>query len=121
MSAQRSPRIRFYLYNPQDAASKGLYSVQLPFDPNLTIPSLTEVELPIPHPEAIGDVEGHARAQVVERLGGSVSKGMTVAVGAGSRGLVERVALLRGAIRGLRDLGAEPFVDSAGGDRPAAV
>jgi iron complex outermembrane recepter protein len=33
MAAQRSPRIRFYLDNPQDSASKGLYSVQLPFDP----------------------------------------------------------------------------------------
>jgi iron complex outermembrane receptor protein len=33
MAAQRSPRIRYYLDNPQDPASKGRYSVQLPFDP----------------------------------------------------------------------------------------
>ena len=40
---------------------------------------------------------------------------MTVAVGAGSRGLTGRVELLQGAVRGLRELGAEPFVVPAMG------
>ncbi|HSB86071.1 MAG TPA: hypothetical protein VLD86_07185 [Ilumatobacteraceae bacterium] len=98
-----------------------LAGVELPFDPNLTIPTLTEVALPIPQPAAIGDVEGRARQQVVDRLGGAVTKGMTVAVGAGSRGLVERVALLRGSISGLRALGAEPFVVPAMGSHGGAT
>ena len=46
---------------------------------------------------------------------------MTVAVGAGSRGLTDRVALLRGAISGLRDLGAEPFVVPAMGSHGGAT
>ncbi|MBI5769351.1 MAG: hypothetical protein HZA93_16275 [Verrucomicrobia bacterium] len=33
MSAQRSPRIRLYLDNPRDPASKGVYSAVFPFDP----------------------------------------------------------------------------------------
>jgi iron complex outermembrane recepter protein len=33
MAAQRSPRIRFYVDNPQDPASKGIYSAQLPRNP----------------------------------------------------------------------------------------
>lgn len=98
-----------------------LAGVDLPFDPNLTIPTLTEVALPIPQPAAIDDVEEHARRQVVERLSDAVTKGMTVAVGAGSRGLVERVALLRGAISGLRELGAEPFVVPAMGSHGGAT
>ncbi len=32
-AVQRSPRIRFYVDNPQDPGSQGRYSVQLPFDP----------------------------------------------------------------------------------------
>lgn len=59
--------------------------------------------LPIPAPLALDDVEGTARAQVVERLRDAVTPGMTVAVGGGSRGLTDRVGLLRGTIQGLRD------------------
>jgi iron complex outermembrane receptor protein len=33
MATQRSPRIRFYVDNPQDPNSKGIYWAQLPFDP----------------------------------------------------------------------------------------
>ena len=53
--------------------------------------------------------------QVVTRLVGSVSDGMSVAVGAGRRGLTDRIDLLRGTIDGLRSLGAEPFVVPAMG------
>jgi hypothetical protein len=98
-----------------------LAGVELPFDANLTIPALTEVALPIPQPDPIADVEGHARQQVVERLAGAVTDGMTIAVGAGSRGLVQRVALLRGAIAGLRELGAQPFVVPAMGSHGGAT
>ena len=46
---------------------------------------------------------------------------MTVAVGAGSRGLTGRVELLRGTITALRELGAEPFVVPAMGSHGGAT
>jgi hypothetical protein len=106
------------IVNPWEQLLEG---IELPFHPDLTVPELTEVALPIPHPEAVADVEATAHQQVVQRLAASVSKGMTVAVGAGSRGLVERVGLLRGAISGLRELGAEPFVVPAMGSHGGAT
>ena len=111
-------RISVPTVNPWEQLLEG---IDLPFHRDLVVPALTEVMLPIPHPEPVADVEGRAHAQVVERLAGSVSQGMTVAVGAGSRGLVERVPLLRGAISGLRALGAEPFVVPAMGSHGGAT
>jgi hypothetical protein len=104
--------------NPWEQLLEG---VELPFHRDLTVPTLTEVMLPIPSPDAVADVEGLAHQQVVQQLAGSVTDGMTVAVGAGSRGLVERVALLRGAISGLRALGAQPFVVPAMGSHGGAT
>jgi hypothetical protein len=104
--------------NPWEQLLEG---IQLPFHPDLSMPALTEVALPIPTPDPVDDVEGAAHRQVVDRLAGSVTQGMTVAVGAGSRGLVERVGLLRGAISGLRELGAEPFVVPAMGSHGGAT
>ncbi|MGZ4770372.1 MAG: DUF2088 domain-containing protein, partial [Ilumatobacteraceae bacterium] len=104
--------------NPWEQLLEG---VELPFHRDLSVPALTEVMLPIPHPEAVADVEAAAHQQVVRQLAGSVTSGMTVAVGAGSRGLVERVALLRGAITGLRALGAQPFVVPAMGSHGGAT
>jgi len=89
--------------------------VDLPFHPDLVVPTLREVRLAIPDPEPVADVVGAARAAVVDTLRTSVTPGMTVAVGGGSRGLTQRVDLLRGTILGLRDLGAEPFVVPAMG------
>jgi hypothetical protein len=106
------------IVNPWEQLLEG---IELPFHPDLAVPELTEVALPIPHPEAVADVEATAHQQVVQRLAASVDKGMTVAVGAGSRGLVERVGLLRGAISGLRELGAEPFVVPAMGSHGGAT
>jgi hypothetical protein len=94
--------------------------ITLPFDPALRVPELHEVELPVPTLPAIDHVEETARKAVVEQLSGSVTAGMTVAVGGGSRGLTSRVELLRGAIAGLRDLGAEPFVVPAMGSHGGA-
>jgi len=95
--------------------------VELPFHPDLKVPALTEVRLPVPQPEPVGDVEAAARRDVVDRLAGSVTPGMTVAVGGGSRGLTDRVALLKGVIAGLRHLGAEPFVVPAMGSHGGAT
>ncbi len=95
--------------------------ITLPIDPSITVPPLTRVELPVPAPPSIPDVEGAAREEVVERFADAVAGGMTVAVGAGSRGLTARVELLRGAIAGLRDLGAAPFVVPAMGSHGGAT
>ena len=104
--------------NPWEQLLEG---IELPFHPDLTVPDLTEVTLPIPHPAAVRDVEGAAHEQVLAHFASTVHDGMTVAVGAGSRGLVERVPLLRGAITGLRALGAEPFVVPAMGSHGGAT
>jgi hypothetical protein len=95
--------------------------VTLPIDPSITVPALTRVELPPIERAPVPDVETAAREEVVERFAGAVTEGMTVAVGAGSRGLTARVELTRGAIAGLRDLGAAPFVVPAMGSHGGAT
>ena len=95
--------------------------VDLPFHPDLVVPALHEVRLDIPDPDPVDDVEGAARAAVVMRLAANVTKGMSVAVGGGSRGLSGRVELLRGTIAGLRELGATPFVVPAMGSHGGAT
>ncbi|MGA1162141.1 MAG: lactate racemase domain-containing protein [Ilumatobacteraceae bacterium] len=95
--------------------------VDLPFHPDLVVPTLHEVRLDIPDPDPVDDVEGAARAAVVMRLAANVTKGMSVAVGGGSRGLSGRVELLRGTIAGLRELGATPFVVPAMGSHGGAT
>lgn len=94
--------------------------VQLPFDPSVHVPELFPIDLQPPALPPVDDLEGTARVAVIERLAGSVRPGLTVAVGAGSRGLTGRVELLRGAIAGLRELGAEPFVVPAMGSHGGA-
>jgi hypothetical protein len=95
--------------------------IELPFREDLTIPELTEVRLKLPAADPVRDVEGTVRQSVVERFTGTVTPGMTVAVGGGSRGLTQRVELLRGTIDGLRLLGAEPFVVPAMGSHGGAT
>ena len=104
--------------NPWEQLSKG---IELPFNPGIVVPQLHEVSLAIPSPPTISDVAGAARAAVTQRLANDVTAGMTVAVGAGSRGLSDRVDVLRGTILGLRDLGAEPFVVPAMGSHGGAT
>jgi hypothetical protein len=104
--------------NPWEQLSKG---IELPFNPGIVVPKLHEVSLAIPSPPTITDVAGAARAAVTQRLANDVTAGMTVAVGAGSRGLSDRVDVLRGTILGLRDLGAEPFVVPAMGSHGGAT
>ncbi len=95
--------------------------VELPFHPDLVVPELHEVRLPIPQPPAIDDVASVAHARVVSALAHAVTPGMSVAVGGGSRGLADRVGLMRGTISGLRELGAEPFVVPAMGSHGGAT
>ncbi len=94
--------------------------IELPIDPRIVVPDLHEVRLEVADPEPIADLEAHVRMQVTERLAPHVRAGMTVAVGAGSRGLTGRLELLRGTVDGLRSLGAEPFVVPAMGSHGGA-
>jgi hypothetical protein len=103
---------------PWDQLDAGIH---LPFDPQLVVPELHEITLPVPSPVALGDVEAAARQLVIDKFGSAVRPGMTVAVGGGSRGLTDRVGLMRGAISGLRSLGAAPFVVPAMGSHGGAT
>jgi hypothetical protein len=104
--------------SPWDQLSRG---IDLPFHPSITVPELTEVRWALPTPPPVGDVAATARQAVVERFAGSVAAGTTVAVGAGSRGLADRVAVLRGVVDGLRAIGAEPFLVPAMGSHGGAT
>ena len=94
--------------------------IDLPFDVSIDVPELHEVELTMPPAAPVEDVERTTRDTVVAALADQVTPGLTVAVGAGSRGLTARVEMLRGTIAGLRDLGAEPFVVPAMGSHGGA-
>ena len=95
--------------------------VELPFDPELVVPELHPYPLDVPSPPAIEDVEAAAHTAALTTFRDAVAPGMTVAVGAGSRGLTGRVELLRGTISALRELGAEPFVVPAMGSHGGAT
>jgi hypothetical protein len=92
-----------------------LAGVRLPFHPDLTVPELHPVDLAVPTGLPVGDVAAAAEKAVVDRFAGAVRAGSTVAVGAGSRGLTGRVEMIAGVVRGLRSVGAEPFVVPAMG------
>ena len=95
--------------------------VELPFHPDLAVPDLHQVKIDLPDPSPIVDVEKAAQYAVTSIFAEHVTRGMTVAVGGGSRGLTNRVELMRGAINGLRELGAEPFVVPAMGSHGGAT
>ena len=95
--------------------------VELPFAEDLVIPELFPYPLDVPAPPAIDDIERGAHDAALSTFRDTVTPGMTVAVGAGSRGLTGRVELLRGTIAALRELGAEPFVVPAMGSHGGAT
>ncbi len=92
-----------------------LEGVQLPFHPALEVPQLHHVVLPGPTGSPVADIRAAAAGAVADTFGRLIQPGMTVAVGAGSRGLTDRVEMLAGAIDALRTLGAKPFVVPAMG------
>ena len=104
--------------NPWDQLLDG---VQLPFHPDLRMPDLHEVRFDVPSPDPVDDVAGTVHDRVMATFAAHVTPGMTVAVGGGSRGLTDRVGLMRGTISGLRELGAEPFVVPAMGSHGGAT
>lgn len=95
--------------------------VELPFADDLTIPELFPYPIDVPSPPAVDDIEQGAHDTALATFADSVTAGMTIAVGAGSRGLTGRVELLRGTIAALRELGAEPFVVPAMGSHGGAT
>ncbi len=95
--------------------------VELPFADDLVVPELHPYPLDVPSPPAVDDIERSAYDAAVRRFRESVTPGMTIAVGAGSRGLTGRVELVRGTVTALRDLGAEPFVVPAMGSHGGAT
>jgi len=95
--------------------------VELPLDPAVTIPPLFEMALDAPSPPAIADAGRTTFSGVVEAYRDAVTSGMTIAVGAGSRGLTGRVELVRSTVGALRSLGAEPFVVPAMGSHGGAT
>ncbi len=95
--------------------------VELPFDPGLTIPELFEIPLDTPSSVGISDVAQATFEAVCASYRGVVTPGMTIAVGAGSRGLSHRVELVRSTVAALRELGAAPFVVPAMGSHGGAT
>jgi hypothetical protein len=95
--------------------------VELPFDPSLTVPPLFELALDVPNPPAVEDPASVTFDAVVAAYRDVVTPGMTIAVGAGSRGLTHKVALIRSTVAALRTLGAEPFVVPAMGSHGGAT
>ena len=95
--------------------------VELPFADGLTIPELHDYPLEVPAPPAVPDIERGAHDAALGAFRSTVTPGMTIAVGAGSRGLTGRVELIRGTVSALRELGAEPFVVPAMGSHGGAT
>jgi hypothetical protein len=98
-----------------------LAGVHLPFHPDLVMPELHHISIPQPSAEPVTDIAAAAQSAVAATFVGAISPGMTVAVGAGSRGLMGRVEMLRGTVAGLRALGAAPFVVPAMGSHGGAT
>ena len=95
--------------------------VDLPFADDLVVPELHPYSLGVPSPPAVDDIERGAHDAALATFADTVTPGMTIAVGAGSRGLTGRVELVRGTIAALRELGAEPFVVPAMGSHGGAT
>lgn len=95
--------------------------VDLPFADGLTIPELHPYPLDVPAPDAVPDIERGAHDAALAACRETVEPGMTIAVGAGSRGLTGRVELVRGTVAALLELGAKPFVVPAMGSHGGAT
>ena len=95
--------------------------IDLPFPDGLTVPELHPYPLDVSSPPGVHDIEAATFTAALDAFTADVSAGMSVAVGAGSRGLTGRVELVRGTVRALRQLGAEPFVVPAMGSHGGAT
>jgi len=72
-------------------------------------------------PIPVGDIEDRARDAVGDLEFGEVPAGGEIAVGAGSRGIANLPAIVRGVVGGVREQGFEPFVFPAMGSHGGAT
>jgi hypothetical protein len=68
-----------------------------------------------------GEIEASAARAVADLEFGGVPEGGEVAVGAGSRGIANLPAIVRGVVRGVREQGYDPFVFPAMGSHGGAT
>jgi hypothetical protein len=98
------------------------------FDPVMRLP-LGDVPLPVMYPatvrfpaEHVADINASVQnALATGGILGRVRPGMRVAVGVGSRGVAEIVAITRAAVGALRHAGAVPFIVPAMGSHGGAT
>jgi hypothetical protein len=77
------------------------------------LPKMVRVRQTFPRPR-VADIP-RAVAEALDRAGLRITRGATVAVGAGSRGIANIDVIVGATVRYLRDLGARPFVFPAMG------
>ncbi|HEY2911283.1 MAG TPA: hypothetical protein VGI99_13620 [Gemmataceae bacterium] len=87
----------------------------------MELPSIQLVRQIAPQP-TLGDVAGEVRRQwLTSKTARRIKPGMRVAVGCGSRGIKNYLAIVRATIGALKELGAKPFVVAAMGSHGGAV
>jgi hypothetical protein len=79
----------------------------------MALPKMVRVRQAFPRPR-VADIP-RAVADALDRAGLRITRGATVAVGAGSRGIANIDVIVGATVRYLRDLGARPFVFPAMG------
>jgi hypothetical protein len=79
----------------------------------MALPRMVRVRQTFPRPR-VADIP-RAVAEALDRAGLRITRGATVAVGAGSRGIANIDAIVGATVRYLQDLGARPFVFPAMG------
>jgi hypothetical protein len=89
--------------------------------PAMTLPRLARVRQSIPQPR-VADVPGTVRRLVLEsRLRERVSRGSTIAVGIGSRGIHGIDVVAKSVVSALREMEYKPFIVAAMGSHGSAT
>ncbi len=87
----------------------------------MKLPTLQRVRQTAPQP-TVADVPGETRrAWLTSKLAKRIKPGMSIAVGCGSRGIKNYLAIAKATIDALKELGAKPFVVSAMGSHGGAT
>jgi hypothetical protein len=85
------------------------------------IPPVQLIRQIAPQP-AVGDVPAEVRRQWREsKTAKRIKPGMTIAVGCGSRGIQNYLAIVKATVEALQELGARPFIVSAMGSHGGAT
>lgn len=87
----------------------------------MNFPKVVKIRQKFPRPR-VEDVEAAVREQLEkDEIASAIRPGMSVAVTAGSRGIAGIDGILRSVVRGLKELGAEPFIVPAMGSHGGAT